>query len=192
MSLRKHATLIAATVTMALASTASASENFSFPSANGAVVVATTPTFGNQAAFGSPNVTLKASYKTGYGMGPDYPPLPAPTPYEQRFSHGSPETGGYAFTFLTRALGFASYANYAADYYRLFAPNYAVNTWTDRAFGVIDAGYGGAVDSWTAGAYYLGRARGPRLRRETAPDLNPMPKFRPHPELEGAPTFEHD
>ena len=62
---------------------------------------------------------------------------------------------GPGFPFLTNALGQASYANYAADYYRLFAPNAAVNTWTERVHGIVQAGYG-AIDNWTAAVPSLG------------------------------------
>jgi len=101
----------------------------------------------------------------------------------------SQRADAYSYRFLTHALASASFANYAADYYRLFTPGYAVTTWTERMAGVVDIGYGGAIDSWTAGAYYMARLRGPARRGETAPDLSLMPKFRPHPELEQNPTF---
>jgi hypothetical protein len=88
---------------------------------------------------------------------------------------------------MSHALATASYANYASDYARLFAPSYAVNTWTERVFGLVDAGYG-AIDGWTAAAYGMPRLRS-GLRREMAPDLAPMPQFRRHPELEQSPSF---
>jgi hypothetical protein len=118
---------------------------------------------------------------------------PAPTSgrgHGDRFGMRSHAAEAYAYKFFTHALSTASYANYAADYARLFAPGYAVSTWTDRMFGVIDAGYGGPVDSWTAAAYYMPRVQGPTRRRESAPDLSTMPSFRPHPELETPPTFK--
>jgi len=188
---------IAAASLVALALPAAASEKLTFPSANGVSVVSTTPHFGNQSpgtlhgdGVGLPGVPVtKFGSLAVYGTGDHHVPLPPPTAYDERFGRRSREADAYAFRFLTHALSAASYANYAADYYRLFAPNYAVTVWTDRVAGLVEAGYGGAVDSWTAGAYYLGRARGPRHRRETAPDLSTMPKFRPHPELEGVPTF---
>ena len=68
----------------------------------------------------------------------------------------------YASRLMSHALMVAPYANYAADYARLFAPNYAVSAWTDRVFGVIDGGYT-AVDGWTAAAYGM-----PRVARTAA------------------------
>jgi hypothetical protein len=91
---------------------------------------------------------------------------------------------------MSHALMVAPYANYAADYARLFAPNYAVTAWTDRVFGVVDSGYS-AVDGWTAAAYGLPHVQGPRRRGESSPDLTLMPTFRAHPELDRRPTFKH-
>jgi hypothetical protein len=117
---------------------------------------------------------------------------PAPTSgrsHDERFGMRSRAAEAYAYQFLTHMLNSSSYANYAADYARLFAPGYAVSTWTDRMFGMVDAGYGGPVDSWTAAAYYMPHRRGPARRHESAPDLSTMPEFRPHPELQTNPTF---
>lgn len=184
------ATAVTAAALAAAVSSAVASETLTFPSANGVSVVSSTPHFGNQ--FASPGdgvATVKFGSLAVHGTGTYYAPLPPPTAYDERFGKRSREADAYAFRFLTHALSAASYANYAADYYRLFAPNYAVTAWTDRVAGLVEAGYGGAVDSWTAGAYYLGRVRGPMRRSESAPDLSTMPKFGPHPELEDAPIF---
>lgn len=184
MSIRALAIFVAA---IAASASAWASEAYYFPSANGAIVVTTTTQFGNQ----QPDLRLGLGVRSAaYGMDPHRVPPPAPTPVDDRFGTRSAEMDGYGFKFLTQALAAASYANYMADYQRLFAPNYALTVWTDRVYGLIGAGYGGPVDGWTSGAYYLGRARGPRIRRESPPDLSTMPKFRPHPELEDAPTFE--
>jgi hypothetical protein len=170
------------------ASVASAEEQFSFPSPNGASVVATTPqfapitpqagaapTFAGALALNAPGVSEKV-------------PLPiyaAPNSRMDARSHDA-----FAYHLLTHALSSQAFSNYAADYYRLFAPNYAVTAWTERVAGVVEVGYGSAVDSWTGGAYYLGRVRGSNARRNAPPDLSKMPTFRPHPELETAPTFK--
>ena len=121
----------------------------------------------------------------------DHVPLPIGSPdYKARYGAHSPSAADiYAYRFLTHALASQSLANYAADYYRLFTPGYAVTAWTNRVAGFVETGYGNAVDSWTGGAYYLAHLRGPRVRRDSPPDLSPMPVFRPHPELENNPTF---
>jgi len=197
MSLRIVVATLTATVVTVGSMPAAASEEFSFPSTGGALITAHTPSFGNQpiAQPGDASTHVAKTFVSlhggqgGYG---DYTPLPAPTPYDARFAKQSSMADAYGFRFLTHALSAASYANYAADYYRLFAPGFAVTAWTDRVSGFVEAGYGGAVDSWTAGAYYLGRVRGPRQRAESPPDLSVMPTFGPHPELADPPTFERD
>ena len=74
------------------------------------------------------------------------------------------------------------------DYLRLIAPGYDITTWTDRVAGIANAGFGTALDQWTGAGYYLPR------QRSFAPntgkvDLNPMPKFKSHPELQDARSF---
>jgi hypothetical protein len=118
----------------------------------------------------------------------DHLPLPLGSP--GHYGMRSQSSDAYAYRFITHALASQSFANYAADYYRLFTPGYAVTAWTDRVAGFVETGYGNAVDSWTGGAYYLGRVRGPSGRRNSPPDLSTMPVFRPHPELETHPTFD--
>jgi hypothetical protein len=171
---------------------AEAGENYSFPSVNGvALAVTPTPHF-------VPPADAQAEAKiapytgslsvVGVSKSGDYAPLPK---YEGRFGMKTTSGDAYAYRFLTHALASAAYRNYEQDYYRLFGPGYAVATWTDRVLsGYIEVGYGGAVDAWTAGAYYLSKLRGPRRRHESAPDLSTMPEFRSHPELDAAPVFE--
>lgn len=190
----KFATIVtAAAASLAIAGAARAAEQYSFPSASGAGIAASTPVFQSpdaKAMDGSHLATVAGVSGSEYRFAPP----PAPTggrSHDDRFGMRARAADAYAYRFFGHTLSTASYANYAADYARLFAPGYAVTAWTDRMFGVIDAGYGGAVDSWTAGAYYMSRMRGPARRRETAPDLSTMPEFRPHPELERAPTFSN-
>jgi len=190
----------AAVIALSLASAAAAAmpaaagDTYTFPSANGTMIAATaTPQFAPPVgahvetgilAPGTGGVVLTGVSKS------DHIPLPIGSPdYKARFGMHSQSGDAYAYRFLTHALASQSYANYAADYYRLFAPGYAVTAWTDRVAGFVETGYGGAVDSWTGGAYYLGRVRGPSSRRNSPPDLSRMPVFRPHPELETNPTF---
>lgn len=118
-------------------------------------------------------------------------PLPIYAPGGSRLDAPS-RNDAFAYHLLTHALASQSFSNYAADYYRLFSPNYAVTAWTDRVSGLVEVGYGSAVDSWTAGAHYLGRVRGRGTHRNSAPDLSKMPEFRPHPELETHPTFQNN
>ena len=171
-----------------------ASDQYSFPSAAGANIAAQTPTFvapaaGDPGAQGLTTTTGTVSVGGAQATYKFVPPAPTSgRSHDERFGARSQAAEAYAYRFLTHALNSSSYANYAADYARLFAPGYAVTTWTDRMFGAIDPGYGGAVDGWTAAAYYLPRTRGPVRRRESAPDLSTMPSFRAHPELQ-APTF---
>ncbi len=168
-----------ATLTIATASIAAAGEQYAFPSTNGVQVSAVSaPTFVRL-----PNVAPAGGMfvygQSGFGRH-EAPPLPA-------FAYAPPQAAPYAGRLMSHALMVAPYANYAADYARLFAPNYAVNAWTDRVFGIIDGGYG-AVDGWTAAAYGLPKLRGPRRRGESTPDLSTMPTLRTHPEL-ASPTF---
>ncbi len=175
---------VVAAAIAASAAPAQASDKYNFPSANGFAIGAT-PHF----------APMPVETKLMLGITPGAPadlsvPLPPATPYQAgRGSAGERNVDAYAFRFFTHALGSQSYRNYASDYYRLFAPGHAVSAWTDRMFGMIDAGYGGAVDGWTAASYYMGRVRGPSRRKETAPDLSLMPEFRAHPELSAPPTF---
>lgn len=182
------ATVVTAAALTLGSANAWASDQYSFPSAAGANIAAQTPTFVAPAA-GDPGATTTGTVSVGGASYKFVPPTPTSgRSHDERYGVRSQAAEAYAYRFLTHALNSSSYANYAADYARLFAPGYAVTTWTDRMFGAIDAGYGGPVDGWTAAAYYLPRARGPVRRGESAPDLSTMPAFRPHPELQ-APTF---
>ena len=189
----KLVTLITASLTMAASGTAWADEQYSFPSPNGALVVATTPHFAP--VTGEPQVVLAvhaggASLSGLSAPGDNAPPLPiGGHTYKDRFGMHAQGGDPYSYRFLTSALASQSFANYAADYYRLFTPGYAVTAWTDRVYGFVELGYGGAIDGWTGGAYYLGKVRGPSRRRNAAPDLSVMPTFRAHPELEEKPVF---
>jgi len=191
---RKTSTsVIALSLAMAAAAAmpAAADDALTFPSASGAMIAATAtpqfvaPTGANvEAGLIAPEaggLVLTGVSKT------DHLPLPYGSDYK-RFGMQS-QGDAYAYRFLTHALASQSFANYAADYYRLFTPGYAVTAWTDRVAGFVETGYGNSVDSWTGGAYYLGRVRGPSTRRNSPPDLSRMPVFRPHPELETHPTF---
>lgn len=191
---RKTSTAVIA-LSLAMTATATmpaaADDTLSFPSASGTLIAATaTPQFAAptgasvEAGIIAPEaggVVLTGVSKT------DHVPLPYGSDYK-RFGMQS-QGDAYAYRFLTHALASQSFANYAADYYRLFTPGYAVTAWTDRVAGFVETGYGNAVDSWTGGAYYLGRVRGPSTRRNSPPDLSRMPVLRPHPELETHPTF---
>lgn len=164
-----------------------AGEQFAFPSPNGAQLAATpAPVFAvpGQPALGIGNPAAGAKLAYGHtSFGNIAPPLPPPG-----YAFG-PQQTPYAGRLMSHALTVAPYANYAADYSRLFAPNYAVTAWTDRVFGIVTGGYG-AVDGWTAAAYGLPRTAGPGRRRESAPDLSTMPKLRAHPELQESPRFD--
>jgi len=186
---RKLATAITAAV--ALASTpAYAGDQFSFPSPSGALIASSTPSFGHDGpTLKIDNVALAPALDMSF-VGANAPSFLQVGSGSFMDRYGVRGGDPYTYRLLTHTLGSASFANYAADYYRIFAPNYAVTAWTERVAGIVDVGYGGAVDGWTAGTYYLGRVRGPSRRKETAPDLSPMPKFHPHPELEQQPTFE--
>jgi hypothetical protein len=190
----KLATVVTAVATL-LTGTAQAwaSEQFSFPSTNGAGIAASTPVFVAPAGVEANTQGLAPQFAGSLSANASgYFVPPAPTSglgHGERFGMRSHAAEAYAYKFFTHALSTASYANYASDYVRLFAPGYAVSTWTDRMFGIVDASYGGPVDSWTAAAYYMPRVRGPARRRESVPDLSTMPSLRPHPELETPPTF---
>lgn len=185
---RKLATAVTAVALLAgPANVAIAGEQYVFPSAGGVQLSATpAPTF---VVPGQPQAASGISAATGtfvYGQpafGRHEPPLPPPG-----YAFG-PQTAPYAGRLMSHALTVAPYANYAADYARLFAPSYAVAAWTDRVFGIVDGGYS-PVDGWTAAAYGLPRVAGPRRRSESAPDLSLMPSFRAHPELHNGSTFK--
>lgn len=170
-----------------------ASDQFSFPSVNGAGIAGSAPVFVAPAGADAHAQGLAPQFAGSLSINTSgYFVPPAPTSglgHGDRFGMRSHAAEAYGYKFLTHALSTASYANYAADYVRLFAPGYAVGTWTDRMLGMVDAGYGGPVDSWTAAAYYMPRVRGPVRRRESAPDLSTMPSFRAHPELQAPPMF---
>ena len=196
---QKFATAVTLASTL-VGATAAQADQYSFPSSSGALIASSTATFvqlpGSDVSAGPltpPGTGNQFSVLSSPGMDttgiPRLAPPPAGSPnYRDRFERNtSGDAASYGF--LTSALTSASYANYAADYYRLFAPGHAVAEWTDRVAGIVQVGYGGAVDSWTAGAYYLNRLHGPARRTESAPDLTLLPKFRPHPELEQNPSF---
>lgn len=173
-----------ATLAIGAASGARAGETFAFPSANGVQLAsAPAPTF-SLPAQSAPQIGFGgAKFDHGHMQTARHePPLPPPA---FAYGHQTP----YASRFMSHALMIAPYANYAADYSRLFAPNHALDAWTDRVFGIVTSGYG-AVDGWTAVAYGLPRAAGPRRRNESVPDLSTMPKFRAHPELQETPAFD--
>lgn len=188
MNTRKIATLVTiSSLSIGSAGIAAAGDSYRFPSANGVQLSAAPPP-----AFITPAVGASQANAAGVGVANSYAygqpafaklqiPLPPPG-----YASGAPYTGGL----MSHALAVAPYANYAADYARIFAPNYAVSAWTDRVFGVVDGGYT-AVDGWTAAAYGLPRLQGQRRRGDSAPDLTLMPSFRPHPELDRGPTFKH-
>jgi len=193
---RKTSTaVIALSLAAAAAMPAAAGDQYSFPSASGTMIAATTsqfapPTIAQADANAVAPELGGAVAMTGASKFNNIP-LPVGSPdYKARYGAHSPSAADvYAYRFITHALASQSFANYAADYYRLFTPGYAVTAWTDRVAGFVETGYGNAVDSWTGGAYYLGRVRGPSARRDSPPDLSRMPTFRPHPELETHPTF---
>jgi hypothetical protein len=167
--------------TTALTIPAAAGESYAFPSPSGVqLAAAPAPTFV------PPSTPIAGSFVYGAPSAhPQHePPLVPPV------GIGSPIRGhdAYAFRVMSNALVTASYANYTADYVRLFAPGDAVNTWTGRVYGLVEMGYG-AIDGWTAATYGMASLRS-GLRKETAPDLSPMPQLRPHPELERQPTFQ--
>jgi hypothetical protein len=153
---------------------AHAGERYAFPSPNGLhVSAAPAPSFVQLPAQAGSFVSgLPAQHHRQADIAP---PIPL-------FRYG----GSEPYRSLSHALTGAAYANYAADYARIFAPSYAVSSWTGRVFGVVEQGHG-AVDAWTGAAYHLNRLRG--RRGPSARDLSAMPQFRPHPELEEGPSF---
>lgn len=174
------------TLSLSAASIAAAGEQYVFPSAAGVQLSASPPpTFVSPASSTSvSSLNVSHAFVSGYAARSSYdPPLPPPN---YAFGRSAP----YAGALMSRALMVAPYANYAADYARLFAPNYAITQWTERVFGIVDGGYT-PVDGWTAATYGMPRLQGPHRRSESAPDLSAMPKFRPHPELEAGPTFKN-
>lgn len=167
---------------------ATAGDNYVFPSANGVQLQATpaatfiAPANGASAQPNTPGVSVGSAYV--YGQ-PDVARHQKPPP-----AYAAGQTAPYSSRFMGNTFLVAPYANYAADYARLFAPNYAVSAWTDRVFGIVESGYT-AVDGWTASAYGLSHLQAPRRRGESAPDLTLMPTFRAHPDLSADPTFKH-
>jgi hypothetical protein len=185
---RSFATVVTvATLMIGTTQIAAAGEQYAFPSPNGAQLASTpTPVFvvPGQTTLGVGNASAGATLAYGHTTFANHEPPPIPPP-GFAFATQTP----YASRLMSHALMVAPYANYAADYSRLFAPNYAVSAWTDRVFGIMTGGYG-AVDGWTAAAYGLPRVAGPRRRSESAPDLSIMPKLRNHPELQESPAFD--
>jgi len=189
--------LMTAITTAALLGTSSlayAGDGYSFPSADGMLIAAAAPTFflppseaGTPVLAGTEALSPPAVYGTGMASVPLAQPPVGAMFYAERF--GAPARGAdpYGYRFLTYALPYSAYANYANDYYRLFAPGYAVGEWTDRVSGFVEMGHG-PVAGWTAAAYYLPPAGGPH--KDTAPDLTLMPQFQPHPELQNSPAFK--
>lgn len=189
---KTHSTIALAAALFALLSAPAeaADQTFYFPSAGGTQIGAAPVPH-----FVAPSAEATADVKTGIvateasALGAAKPPVPAVARgYGGRFGRSDEAAAAYAYRFLTHALGAQSFSNYAADYYRLFTPGYAVSTWTDRVYGAVDVGYG-SIDGWTAGVYTLRHVGGPSRGRDSPPDLSVMPKFRPHPELEKQPTF---
>ena len=74
------------------------------------------------------------------------------------------------------------------DYFLLNYPGYVISTWTDRVAGVPSTGVGTATDQWTAAVYYM-----PHTHPMSGPfehsNLDVMPRFRPHPELDERSSF---
>ncbi len=184
---RKLATVItAAAFSISCTAIAAAGENYTFPSASG-VQLSASPAPGFVSPQPNvPGVSVANTFVYGQpALARHELPLPPPG------YAGGPAPGvPYANRLMSHALMVAPYANYAADYARLFAPNYAVSAWTDRVFGVVDSGYS-AVDGWTAAAYGMPRLQGSQRYRESSPDLTLMPTFRAHPELDRNPTFRN-
>jgi len=198
---RKFATIVTAAAVMLTSPTVNAADIYSFPSSGGALIAASKPAFEQSQvrvisdtgalspSLGGPSLG-GLSMTAGAGSASLPPPLAVSPDYLERFGARSRGVDAYSYRMLTHALTSASFANYAADYYRLFTPGLAVSTWTDRvSTGLVEVGYGSAVDGWTAGAYYLARLHGPARRRESPADLSVMPTFRAHPELQQNPTF---
>ena len=74
------------------------------------------------------------------------------------------------------------------NYFLLQYPGYVVSTWTDRVAGVPSTGVGTATDQWTAAVYYMPRSH-PAAGPDVSQDLDAMPHFRPHPELDERSSF---
>lgn len=181
---------------LALTCSAEAAElTYSFPSPGGAQLGATpSPQFVPPAADGQSDVrtgvvlTSTTSVTDASALGASKVPLPvAARGYGGDYGR-SEAAAAFAYRFITHALGQQSFSNYSADYYRLFTPGYAVSTWTDRVYGMVDVGYG-SVDGWTSGVYGLNRVGGRSYGRNSPPDLSTMPKLKRHPELEKQPSF---
>ena len=175
----------AATSIAALTPLAWAGDQYAFPSTSGPLIAASAPA-AFVAAPGSTDVQAKLSFSApspALTTGADFTLMPAPF---GSASHGERNAEANGYRFLMEALGYSAFANYANDYYRLFAPGHAVSAWTDRVSG-YGGSYGGAIDGWTVAAYYMPKLGGPR--RDSAPDLSLMPTLRAHPELQQVPTF---
>lgn len=176
----------AAALSLCSVAIANAGDNYVFPSASG-VQLSASPAPGFVSPQPNvPGVSVGNAFVYGQpALARHDLPLPLPG------YAGGPAPGvPYANRLMSHALMVAPYANYAADYARLFAPNYAVSAWTDRVFGVVDSGYS-AVDGWTAATYGMPRLQGARRHGESSPDLTLMPTFRAHPELDRSPTFKN-
>ncbi|NOT40170.1 MAG: hypothetical protein HOP13_06735 [Alphaproteobacteria bacterium] len=178
-----------AALSLCASSIAGAGDQYAFPSQSGVQLGASpAPAFvaSASAQAGHTGITVGNTFVYAPALNRYEPPLPPPN-----FAYGTSGAAPYAGRLMSHALMVAPYANYAADYARLFAPNHAVSAWTERVFGVIDGGYT-AVDGWTAAAYGMPRVAGPRRRGESSPDLSLMPSFRAHPELDRGPaTFRN-
>ena len=74
------------------------------------------------------------------------------------------------------------------DYFLLNYPGYVISTWTDRVAGVPSTGIGTATDQWTAAVYYMPPTH-PAVGPFSHTDLEAMPHFRPHPELDERSRF---
>ncbi len=188
MNTRKIATFATISLlSIGSAGTAAAGDSYGFPSSNGVQLSAAPPP-----AFVAPALAASQANAAGLGVGntyvygqPAFAKFQVPLP-PLGYAGGAPYSG----SLMSHALAVAPYANYAADYARIFAPSYAVSAWTDRVLGVVDGGYT-AVDGWTAAAYDLPRLQGRQRHGESVRDLTLMPSFRPHPELDRGPTFKH-
>lgn len=182
----------------ALTVSAQAAEvSYSFPSPSGAQLGAM-----QSPQFAAPATDAQSDVKTGVvstsatsvtdasALGASKLPVPVVARgYGGEYGR-SEAAAAFAYRFLTHALAQQSFSNYSADYYRLFTPGYAVSTWTDRVYGMVDVGYG-SIDGWTSGVYGLNRVGGRSYGRNSPPDLSVLPKFKSHPELEKQPTFMH-
>ena len=180
-------------VSLATPLSALAGDQYSFPSVNGAQVAAVaTPSFAPNIPIdpAQPNLVPGApgslSAPMNYRRDRHEPPPPAVG--AGAYSGGANGGDAASYRFVTEAIGSSAYANYVADYARIFSPGYAVKSWTNRMFGIVEIGYG-AVDGWTSATYGMERLRGSSRRSETPPDLSTMPVFRPHPELDRSPAF---